>query len=65
MSNWRINLGVGPLRYVRAVGGRKKPAAAGDQQKMTPLGCLITLVVTVGVIYLCCWGGVAWVGSQP
>lgn len=66
MSNWRISFGVGPLRYIRRVAGNKRPRKAdGQEQKMTPLGCLITLVVTLGVIYLCCWGGVAWVGSQP
>lgn len=62
MSNWRINLGVGPLRYVRALGRRK--GSDPERKGMTPLGCLITLVVVVGVVYLCCWGGVAWMNSQ-
>lgn len=63
MSNWRINFGLGPLRYTRRISGSQR-RKAGPEQKMTPLGCLITLVVTVGVIYLCCWGGGAWLNSQ-
>lgn len=63
MSNWRINFGLGPLRYTRAVGGkRRKPE--GQEQKMTPLGCLITLVVVAGLVYLCCTGGVWWMNRS-
>ncbi|MCT2277981.1 hypothetical protein M3G91_10125 [Micromonospora chalcea] len=64
MSNWRINFGVGPLRYVRALGSNKKPAS-GEQQKMSPLGCLITLVVVVAAVWLCCTGAAALYNSQP
>lgn len=64
MSNWRISFGLGPMRYIRRLGASQQ-RKAGPEQKTTPLGCLITVVVTVGLIYLCCWGGVAWLNSQP
>ncbi|SCF06765.1 hypothetical protein GA0070564_10327 [Micromonospora mirobrigensis] len=58
MSNWRWNFGVGPLRYSRPIKGPKKPG-----QKATPIGVIVTLVVTLGLMYLCCWGGVAWMNA--
>lgn len=61
VSNWRINVGVGPLRYVRALGGGK---AKSERQGTSPLGCLVSVVVVVGLVYLCCWGGVAWMNGQ-
>ncbi|SIR65318.1 hypothetical protein [Micromonospora avicenniae] len=61
MSNWRINFGMGPVRYSRQINAPKpKP----EQKPMTVKGCLITLVVTVVLVYLCCWGGVAWMTAN-
>lgn len=62
MSNWRINLGVGPLRYTRSI---NKPKPKPDDKKPGCLGAIITLVVVVGLVYLCCWGGVAFMNAQP
>ncbi|MBQ1042372.1 hypothetical protein KBX03_07620 [Micromonospora sp. C72] len=61
MSNWRINIGAGPLRYSRALNAPK----AKNGKKPGCLGSIITLVVVLVFVYLCCWGGVAWVGAQP
>jgi len=57
VSNWRWNFGLGPFRYSRpvTVPGAKKPKK--------PLGVIIAVVVTLGLVYLCCWGGVAYMNS--
>ncbi|WP_409074073.1 hypothetical protein [Micromonospora chalcea] len=63
MSNWRINFGIGPVRYTRQINRPKKLQQKPDQ-KMTAKGCLIALVVVAGLVYLCCWGGVAFMNAQ-
>ncbi len=60
MSNWRWNFGLGPLRYSRPVSTQRK----GERKPKSALGVVIALVVTFGLIYLCCWGGVAFLNSQ-
>lgn len=52
MSNWRINLGLGPVRYTRPIGGQPK-------RKKSALGAIVVLLVVGVAMYLCCWGGVA------
>lgn len=64
MSNWRINFGIGPIRYSKQLKQPKALKPKPDQQ-MTAKGCLITLVVVVVLVYLCCWGSAAWYNAQP
>lgn len=61
MSNWRINLGIGPLRYTRSI---NKPKSKPDDKKPGCLGAIITLVVVIVLVYLCCTGIVACANAQ-
>lgn len=63
MSNWRINLGLGPIRYVRSLGRAKRPGQ--PRRRRTGLGVLIAVVVTLGLIWLTCTGLAAWYNHQP
>lgn len=60
MSRWRINLGIGPIRYTRPIG---RPTDQ-PKPKRTLLGALVTLLVTLAAIWLCCTG-VVWWANRP
>ncbi|MGK5737263.1 hypothetical protein [Micromonospora sp. URMC 103] len=61
MSNWRISFGVGPLRYIRQLGRRQQ---GKPKQKKSALGAVVTLLVVGVAVYLCCWGGVAFLSRD-
>ncbi|MEV0156883.1 hypothetical protein AB0H57_24570 [Micromonospora sp. NPDC050686] len=58
MSNWRWNIGIGPVRYSKPI------TAPKTSKKASPLGTVVALVVTLGLMYLCCWGGVWYLGRS-
>jgi len=65
VSNWRINFGLGPLRYNRALKRqRSTQSQQGEQRKMRPLGVIIAIVLALVLVYLCCWGGVAYLSRD-
>lgn len=62
MSNFRWNVGLGPIRYSRQIGRPRKE----QEPEVKKGGCLtlaITVVVTLALIYGCCTGAVWYVGN--
>ncbi len=52
MSRWRINLGVGPVRYSQPIGGSK------PRRPRRAWGTVLAVLVTLGLVYLArkAWG---------
>lgn len=68
MSNWRINFGVGPVRYTRSIGGRKRkasnpePAAAETKADRVGrrIGQAFGTALLLSMIAFCCFGDRLW-----
>lgn len=68
MSNWRINFGVGPVRYTRSIGGRKRKLASSPEPSQDTsadragriIGHVFGITLLVSLVVCCCFGDRLW-----